>query len=290
MREITRADYERIIETCEIKGQDEVIIKALRYIRMGYPIMLYGPPGNGKTTLAEHLLKEVGGGEDSYLKIEATEGMTEYQLIGGFHPLALAKGEKVFKEGVVTRALREGKNLLIDEFTRAPTSAYSGLFLLLSRGKLPLEHEETELVMPKGWVLITTANLGDEGTFKISTALKRRFIPIFMDYPPRAVERAVLVERSGLTNKKVLEAILTLAEETRRVAREEKALPQGLSPDSTIKMARYCELALREGVGPKTAFLDAAFQQAIVVADEQDEISINTVKEIALDIAETLGD
>ena len=275
----------KITESCEIKGQEEAIVKTLRYIRLGYPVLLYGPPGNGKTTIAEHVLGAVSG-EESFLKMEATEGMTEYQLVGGFHPLSLAGGDKIFKDGVVTRALKAGKNLLIDEFTRAPTSAYSGLFLLLSRGTLPLEYEETELEMPKEWVLLSTANLGDEGTFKISTALKRRFIPVFVGYPTREVELEVLKQRSELSDEKSLEAILEFAERTRRACIEEKTLPQGVSTDSTIKMARYIQLASSEGTDEKTAFIDAAFQHAVVVADEADDISIGLVREIALKVSE----
>jgi len=46
----------------------------------------------------------------------------------------------VYKHGIVTRAIFDHKNLLIDELTRAPSSAYSGLFMLLLLGKLPLEY------------------------------------------------------------------------------------------------------------------------------------------------------
>ena len=46
---LKRDDIIKIIETCQIKGQDEAIIRALMYVNLGYPIMLYGPPGNGKT-------------------------------------------------------------------------------------------------------------------------------------------------------------------------------------------------------------------------------------------------
>jgi len=287
LKELKREAYAKVIESCEIDGQDEAIIKILRYVRMGYPVLIYGPSGNGKTTVAEHVLAQMGG-KDGYVKVEATEGMTEYQLIGGFHPLALSRGEKIFKDGAVTRAIKEGKNLLIDEFTRAPTSAYSGLFLLLSHGTLPLEHEEKVLKKPEDWVVLATANIGDEGTFKVSSALKRRFIPIYMDYPAREVEEKVIRERTPLRDAQVMDAILDFAEDTRRVWREDKAIPQGLSPDGEIKMAQYCELAMREGTDVRTAFLDAAFQQSMVIADESDDISVNLVRELALDIANRL--
>jgi len=142
---LTTGDYLKILETCAIKGHDDAIIRALRYIDHGYPIMLYGPPGNGKTTIAEHLLTYIGGGKDTFYEIEGTEGMNKYHIIGGFHPLSMSGNSAlaeqfVYKHGIVTRAIFDHKNLLIAEFTRAPSSAYSGLFMLLSLGKLPLKY------------------------------------------------------------------------------------------------------------------------------------------------------
>lgn len=142
---LTTDDHLKILETCAIKGHDNVIIRALRYIDLGYPIMLYGLPGNGKTTIAEHLLICIGGGKDTFYELDGAEGMNKYHIIGGFHPLSMSGNSAlaeqfVYKHGIVTRAIFDHKNLLIDEFTRAPSSAYSGLFMLLSLGELPLEY------------------------------------------------------------------------------------------------------------------------------------------------------
>ncbi|MCD1295665.1 MoxR family ATPase [Methanocella sp. CWC-04] len=289
---LKRDDLIKIIETCQIKGQDEAIIRALMYINLGYPIMLYGPPGNGKTTIAEHILRYISGG-DNYHRIEATEGMTEYHTIGGFHPLSMSGNPElskqfVYKDGVITRALVESKNLLIDEFTRAPTTAYSGLFMLLSTGKLPLEYREEILMRPNDWVLIVTANLGDEGTFKMSAALKRRFIPIFVGYTSRYTEEKIIRMYTPDLDPMIANSILDFAEETRRLWQEDKALPQGLSTDGVIKMARYCDLSISEGLDPKTAFTDAAMHQGVVIADETDYVSLQTVNELALKIASRL--
>jgi MoxR-like ATPase len=290
---LTTEDYLRILESCEIKGQDESILRALRYIELGYPIMFYGPPGNGKTSIGEHILGMMGGGEDSYLKVEASEGMTEYHMIGGFHPLAMSGNPELaekftYKEGAVTRALKSGRNLLIDEFTRAPSSAYSGLFMLLSTGSLPLEFQETVLKKTNNWIILATANFGDEGTFKLSAALKRRFMPIYVGYASRATERNVIQKITPLLPDEILEAILEFAEETREAWKKDRSLPQGLSTDGVIKMSRYCDLSIKQGSDVKQTFTDAALHQGIIIADETDQYSIKLVQEIALSIGNKL--
>ncbi len=282
--------YADIIETSEIKGQDDAYLKSLRYIKLGYPIMLFGPPGCGKTSIARHILDNM---EKDYLEIEATEGMTEYQIVGGFHPLSMSAdpetAEKfLYKDGIVARAIQEDKNLLIDEFTRAPSSAYSGIFLLLSHGRLILEHKGTVLKKSDDWIVITTANFGDEGTYRISSALKRRFIPIHVGYPQRYVEEMVLAEKLPNLSSKVIKLILDFAIETRRMWKEENTIPQGISTDGVIKMARYCDLLISEGLDEKTAFSDTAYHQGMVIADETDLLSIQLVNELALNIASRL--
>jgi hypothetical protein len=53
-------------------------------------------------------------------------------------------------------------------------------------------------------------------------------------------------------------------------------------------MTRYCDLSISEGLDGKTAFTDAAMHQGIVIADETDYASIQTINELALKIASRL--
>ncbi|MDY6966546.1 MAG: MoxR family ATPase [Halobacteriota archaeon] len=287
---LEKSDYAEIMETSEIKGQDDAYLKSLRYIQLGYPIMLFGPPGCGKTSIARHILDYL---DRDYLEVEATEGMTEYQIVGGFHPLSMSGDPEIaekflYKDGAVTRAIQDGKNLLIDEFTRAPSSAYSGIFLLLSHGRLVLEYKGSVLEKPDDWIVITTANFGDEGTYRISSALKRRFIPVFVGYPQRYVEEIILKEKAPKLSSRAVSVILDFAVETRRMWKEDSTLPQGISTDGIIKMGRYCDLLIREGTDERTAFSDAAFHQGMVIADEVDQVSIQLVNELALKMASEL--
>ncbi len=162
------------------------------------------------------------------------------------------------------------------------TTAYSGLFLLLSTGSLPLEFQEKILRKPDEWVLIATSNFGDEGTFKLSAALKRRFIPIYVGYASKATERNVIKNITPMLPDEILEAVLEFSEQTREAWKKDRSLPQGLSTDGVIKMARYCDLSIKQGSDIKHTFTDAALHQGIVIADETDQYSIKLVQEIAL--------
>lgn len=74
-------------------------------------IALVGPAGNGKTTAAESVCESL---KYEYVVIDATEYLEPADLVGAmtYHP---EKGE-VWKDGKVTKAFREGKAIIINEF------------------------------------------------------------------------------------------------------------------------------------------------------------------------------
>ena len=181
-----------------------VVAAAVASLRAGKHLLLGGPPGTGKTTLAEALCRAVVG--TNYDVTTATADWTTFDTIGGYLPDG--NGLK-FVPGVVLRSLRTNGWLIIDEVNRADIDkAFGPLFTVLSGGEgmagrtsiLPYRTSEGEPVtiewasstgsteavysITPSWRLIGTLNVSDKASlFRLSFAFLRRFAVIDVPLP-----------------------------------------------------------------------------------------------------------
>jgi len=176
-----------------IRYPPHLLGQVIAALETGRHLMLTGPPGTGKTTLA-HLAAELAGGPGGFVPATATGSWTTAETIGD--TVATADGP-VFRPGVVVRSIDEHRWLVIDEMNRAPIdSAFGGLFTLLGGQPVVLPHRRNALgrplaIVPHGartpagtdaievppsWRIIATMNDFDKRTLhELSYALMRRF-------------------------------------------------------------------------------------------------------------------
>ncbi len=200
----TREGLQRSIDAKGILFPPHVLDQVVAAIDAGKHIILTGPPGTGKTTLA-YVAAEVAQKSmlcTGYLPTTATSEWTTFETIGGLQPTSEGL---IFRPGLFVEAIMTGRWLVIDELNRSNFDrAFGQLFTVLSGSPvvLPFKRagqprplsivpagmeppDDTDVIrMPASWRIIATMNVFDKNLlFEMSYALMRRFAFIEVGTP-----------------------------------------------------------------------------------------------------------
>jgi MoxR-like ATPase len=180
------------VDLPELLLPDGLLEQCCAALNAGKHLMLVGPPGTGKSTLGValgQLAAEVYG-LGSPLLATASADWTTYDTIGGW--TQRSDQTLAFREGVVTRALKEKRWLVLDEVNRADIDKCFGeLFTALAGGTVTTAYThmdkgrevpvrigpgESPYSLGPWFRIIATMNVRDKASlFRLSYAFVRRF-------------------------------------------------------------------------------------------------------------------
>ena len=191
-------------------NKNEILSQIKAAIKSGKHIIFTGPPGTGKTELAEKVAEKLQEDENvtGYHLTTATSDWSTFDTVGGYRPTGKEK-QLEFNPGHILKRFKQNEDqknevLVIDEINRANIDkAFGQLFTVLSgqRVRLPFtkNDEEVEIipgedfndnyssnkfVVPKSWRILATMNTYDKTSlYEMSYAFMRRFSFIRVDAP-----------------------------------------------------------------------------------------------------------
>ena len=157
------------------------------------PILLKGPTGCGKTRFVRYMAEQLGR---ALITVACQEDLASADLTGRF---LLEGGQTVWRDGPLTRAVRQGAICYLDEVVEARADVMTVLHPLTDdRRALPLDRLGEELTAPDDFLVVISYNPGYQSVSKeLKESTRQRFVSLTFDYPAPAIEAEIVQAETG---------------------------------------------------------------------------------------------
>ena len=238
---------QQIQEAHGIVGREAELALALAILGAGRHLLLEGPAGVGKTTLALAVCAHLGR---ATVRVDGDDRYSEARLAGWFDPplvLASGYGEASFTPGPLAAAMRSGSVLFVNELNRMPETVQNVLLPALDEGRIGVPHLGEVRAAPGFQVVATQNPVEYVATGHLSEALRDRFEHLALAFQPEPAERAITTAVTGCDDPALVAAAVRLV----RATRDHPRLRKGASVRAAIAIVEVARrLAALEGAAP----------------------------------------
>lgn len=206
------------------------------------PLLLKGPTGCGKSRLVEAMAAELGR---PLVTVACNDETSAADLLGRW---LVRGGDTVWQDGPVTRAVRSGAILYLDEIAEAREDVIVVLHPLADhRRELYVDRHDETLVAPPELMLVASFNPGyRRGPKDVKPSTRQRFVAIQLDYPSAGVETEIVAHEGGVE--------LGTAKKLVSVARKIRSLAElGLTETASTRLLVAAARLIGAGLPPRTA-------------------------------------
>jgi nitric oxide reductase NorQ protein len=206
------------------------------------PVLIKGPTGCGKTRFVTHMAARLGR---PLYTVACHDDLTAADLVGRH---LIGDGRTYWSDGPLTRAVREGAILYLDEIVEARRDTTVVIHPLADdRRELPIERTGELLKAPPEFMLAMSYNPGYQNLLKsLKPSTRQRFVALRFDYPAPELEREILIGETGI-EPDAAQRLVALGAALRALKEHD------LEEPASTRLLVYCATLLRGGFDPVEA-------------------------------------